>query len=154
MANYLQPHFTLQELTATDTGLDNTVTLGSHKYATLKAMAIILENVRGILGRPIFINSCYRSPEVNKAVGGARTSYHLTGSAVDIRTYHYSDSELSTLESALRSYYPCEFIKYDTFWHVAFDISRLGTDSGVVTTWNQECPESCDPINTTVNSDL
>ena len=34
---------------------------------------------------PIIINSGFRSPEVNKAVGGVATSNHLTGCAVDIR---------------------------------------------------------------------
>ena len=34
---------------------------------------------------PIIINSAYRSPQVNKAVGGAATSNHLTGCAADIR---------------------------------------------------------------------
>ena len=36
---------------------------------------------------PIIINSGYRSPAVNKLAGGSNTSNHLTGSAVDIRTY-------------------------------------------------------------------
>ena len=36
---------------------------------------------------PIIINSGYRSPQVNKAVGGAATSNHLTGCAADIRCY-------------------------------------------------------------------
>ena len=36
---------------------------------------------------PLVINSGYRSPEVNKAVGGSPTSNHLTGCAVDIRCY-------------------------------------------------------------------
>ena len=34
---------------------------------------------------PLIVNSGYRSPAVNKAVGGAPTSNHLTGCAVDIR---------------------------------------------------------------------
>ena len=36
---------------------------------------------------PIVINSGYRSPELNKKVGGSPTSNHLTGCAVDIRVY-------------------------------------------------------------------
>ena len=39
----------------------------------------------GTADEPIIITSGYRSPEVNKAVGGSPTSNHLTGCAVDIR---------------------------------------------------------------------
>ena len=44
-----------------------------------------MEDVRCSHEEPIIINSGYRSPQVNKAVGGAATSNHLTGCAVDIR---------------------------------------------------------------------
>ena len=43
------------------------------------------EDGRCSIEKPIIINSGYRSPQVNKAVGGAATSNHLTGCAVDIR---------------------------------------------------------------------
>ncbi|MDO4986273.1 MAG: D-Ala-D-Ala carboxypeptidase family metallohydrolase, partial [Prevotella sp.] len=41
---------------------------------------------RNKIGHPIVINSGYRSPQLNRKVGGAPTSNHLTGCAVDIRT--------------------------------------------------------------------
>ena len=78
----LSPHFTLAELTKTTTGLDNSPS--SSHLANLVTLAAALEKVRAVLGNnPIQINSGYRSPEVNKAVGGARASAHLTGQAVD-----------------------------------------------------------------------
>ena len=45
-----------------------------------------LERLRGIVGRPIVIVSGYRSPSHNRAVGGARRSYHLLGRAADLRS--------------------------------------------------------------------
>ena len=46
----------------------------------------ILQPVRDKWGEPIFINSGYRSPILNRKVGGVPTSYHITGNAVDITT--------------------------------------------------------------------
>lgn len=45
----------------------------------------ILEELRAIVGRPLFIVSGYRSPATNKAAGGAARSYHLRGRAADLR---------------------------------------------------------------------
>ena len=45
----------------------------------------IKEKIKNKNEEPIVINSGYRSPQVNKAVGGAANSNHLTGCAVDIR---------------------------------------------------------------------
>lgn len=141
MPTYLTPHFTLEELTYTNTGLDNTITKGSVAYSKLKAMARLLEYIRNVVGFPLYINSCYRSPIVNARVGGSRTSFHLYGCAADISVYHLKDYERDSLERAINFYKPCEFIKYDTFWHVAFDISTLGTGDKPVSTWEKDYPE-------------
>jgi len=79
---YLTPHFTLEEMTATQVrGVDNTPTPEVQK--TLLATATQLESVRTLLGKPININSGYRSVKVNEVVGGAPHSAHITGNAVD-----------------------------------------------------------------------
>ena len=82
----LSPHFTLEEMTVSQTaarrGLDNTPSAAV--IAKLRKTAQGLEGVRVVLGgAPIIISSGYRSPAVNSAVGGARKSQHLTGEAVD-----------------------------------------------------------------------
>lgn len=82
----LSPHFTLAELTVSATaarrGLDNTPPPAV--LETLKATAARMEQVRAILGgKPIIVISGYRSPAVNAAVKGSRTSAHMTGHAVD-----------------------------------------------------------------------
>jgi uncharacterized protein YcbK (DUF882 family) len=47
------------------------------------ALIELLERIRASVGRPLRIVSGYRSPTHNRAVGGARRSYHLTGRAAD-----------------------------------------------------------------------
>lgn len=80
-------HFTIKELsksaTATAKGIDNTPT--EEAKANLTALVDnILDPLREIWGQPITINSGYRGPKLNKAVGGVATSQHLTGHAADI----------------------------------------------------------------------
>ena len=83
----LSPNFTLEELTHSEIaerkGLDNTPS--KEVKANLVRLALFLEEVRKLLGRPILINSAYRSLEVNKAVGGKPTSQHVLGCAADIK---------------------------------------------------------------------
>lgn len=79
----LTQHFTLKEATTTSTGLRNDPTSADHADRLINT-ATNMEVVRAILGRkPININSWYRSPAVNKAVGGVPHSEHATGAAVD-----------------------------------------------------------------------
>lgn len=84
----LSRHFTLYEMTYSDTalaeGIDN-----APDDAALRELQLLtrrtLEPVRLLLGAlPILINSGYRCPELNEAVGGATNSAHLSGAAADI----------------------------------------------------------------------
>lgn len=82
---HLSAHFTLDEFTVSQTasrlGLDNTPP--ADVLERLKHTALGLEGVRILLGVPIIVTSGYRSPEVNKATGGSKTSQHMTGEAAD-----------------------------------------------------------------------
>lgn len=80
----ISPHFTLAELTATQTGLPNTPS--NDQVCNLAVLVhYVLEPLRLYMGEPIIITSGYRSAAVNKAVGGVANSQHLTGCAADIR---------------------------------------------------------------------
>ena len=86
----LSPHFTLGELCKTKTGIENVP--NEAQVENLKRLCRWLEQLRrrwnNLYGEgddPIIINSGFRSPAVNKAVGGVSTSNHLTGCAADIR---------------------------------------------------------------------
>lgn len=86
MNHWLSPHFTLDELTTSQTaerlGLDNTP--DADALAALKRTCLGLEAVRVRLGgAPIIISSGYRSLEVNAAVGGSAASQHTRGEAAD-----------------------------------------------------------------------
>ena len=80
----LSPHFTLGELTKSK--YPEVYNIPSHEaIANLKRVCIWLEELRKRYNEPIIINSGYRSPQLNKKVGGVAGSNHLTGCAVDIR---------------------------------------------------------------------
>lgn len=81
----LTEHFTLEELTATDhRQFDNTP--NETERANLVRLAGLLELVKVALGgKPIMVNSAFRSKQVNDAVGSKDTSQHRVGCAADIR---------------------------------------------------------------------
>lgn len=81
----LTKNFSLAELTATSTGIDNSPS--KDVINSLLALAgNVLQPARERYGKAITVNSGYRSPAVNRRVGGAASSQHMTGQAADITT--------------------------------------------------------------------
>jgi zinc D-Ala-D-Ala carboxypeptidase len=81
----MTPHFTLAELTATShRQFDNTP--NEAETANLQRLAEFLEQVKTVLdGKPIMVNSAFRSKQVNDSVGSKDTSQHRIGCAADLR---------------------------------------------------------------------
>lgn len=89
MTTWLSAHFALEELAGTlHREIDNRPP--PEVVATLRDTASRMEAVRSLLGdRVISVSSGYRSPRLNRAVGGARRSAHLTGHAVDFNCHGF-----------------------------------------------------------------
>jgi hypothetical protein len=91
MSEMLSPHFSLAELTASDTaarlGIDNTPPPDAR--AALVRTALGLETVRALLGVPLLVSSGYRCPALNKLVGGQPNSQHMRGEAADFTAPQY-----------------------------------------------------------------
>lgn len=95
----LSPNFTLRELTSSRYAHQHGIKEQFHPPQSiinaLKALATnTLQPLRDKLGMPIAVNSGYRCPEVNRGVGGSRTSFHLRGMAADIRLIGGSNAKL------------------------------------------------------------
>ena len=90
----LTDHFTLEELTHTDhRELDNTP--NESEIANIQRLAEFLEQVKEVLGgKPIMVNSAFRSKAVNDAVGSKDTSQHRIGCAADIRVPSMTPDEV------------------------------------------------------------
>jgi putative chitinase len=80
--NSLSDHFSWEEAQITQVrDVDNTIPDELKKAVQFTANR--MEYVRALLGAPIVVSSWYRSLEVNKRVGGSKTSQHMQGCAVD-----------------------------------------------------------------------
>jgi hypothetical protein len=94
----LTTNFSLHELTKSETalrmGFDNTP--GETETAALKLLAEkVLQPVRDHYGKGVKVNSGYRSPESNAAVGGSKTSDHCKGQAADIEIPGVANADLA-----------------------------------------------------------
>lgn len=87
----MTPHFTYDELiasqTATRFGISNVPT--NEIRQNMKVLAEGLEKVRALLGKPMTITSGFRSKELNRKVGGSKSSAHMTGFAADFTCWAY-----------------------------------------------------------------
>lgn len=102
MKNYFKEHELYQSSVAQQQGINNTP--GKQELDRLLHIRDnYLNPIRDKLGEPIIVSSGYRCPELNKKVGGASTSNHLTGEAVDLVVRSGNIKKLfNTIESFLK----------------------------------------------------
>lgn len=106
MATKLSKYFTLEELTYSDTAKQKNISnipTEEHTKNLQKLALEVLDPIREKFGKPIFINSGYRGPKLNVAVGGSKTSQHCNGAAVDIRCNGSKTQLFRLIESMIKS---------------------------------------------------
>jgi zinc D-Ala-D-Ala carboxypeptidase len=117
----MTPNFTLFELTGSEIasrrGLDNTP--GTKELSNLKRLAEFLEEVRALLGKPILINSAYRSKAVNEAVGSSDRSQHLLGCAADLRVPGMTPRAVCEAVMAANLPYHQLILEFDAWTHIS-----------------------------------
>lgn len=99
-------YFTIDELTKSDTaqskGIKN-IPSKQEEQNLISLIENILDPLREAYGKPIIVTSGFRCKELNKAVGGANTSQHLTGEAADIRSVEDTVQENKKLFDLIQS---------------------------------------------------
>jgi hypothetical protein len=115
----MTPHFTLAELTATShRQFDNTP--NEAETANLQRLAEFLEQVKEALdGKPIMVNSGFRSKQVNDSVGSKDTSQHRIGCAADIRVPNMTPD--AVVRAVIASGLPYDQIirEFDAWTHIS-----------------------------------
>jgi uncharacterized protein YcbK (DUF882 family) len=115
----LTTNFTLEELTHTDhRTFDNTP--NDEELANLRRLADFLEQVKVVVGgKPIMINSAFRSKAVNDAVGSSDKSQHRRGCAADLRVPGMTPD--AVVSAIIKSKLPYDQVirEFDRWTHVS-----------------------------------
>jgi uncharacterized protein YcbK (DUF882 family) len=115
----LSEHFTFEELTHTDhREFDNTPNV--EETENLTRLAEFLERIKIVLdGKPIMVNSAFRSEAVNNAVGSRNTSQHRIGCAADIRVPGMTPDEVVKAVIASGIGYDQIIREFDRWTHIS-----------------------------------
>jgi zinc D-Ala-D-Ala carboxypeptidase len=123
----MTPHFTLAELTATShRQFDNTP--NEAETANLQRLAEFLEQVKTALdGKPIMVNSAFRSKQVNDSVGSKDTSQHRIGCAADLRVPGMTPDQV--VRAVIAAGLPFDQIirEFDSWTHISVTNTPDGT---------------------------
>ena len=111
-------NFSYSEFEASDTakrlGIVNAITAVEVREAVRELVLTVLQPLRDDWGLPLHVNSGYRCPALNKAVGGVATSQHVKGEAADIK----ADNPITLAQLAYDMHLPYDqMIIYPTFVH-------------------------------------
>ncbi len=123
----MTPHFTLAELTTTShRQFDNTP--NEAETANLQRLAEFLEQVKEALdGKPIMVNSAFRSKQVNDSVGSKDTSQHRIGCAADIRVPGMTPDAVVRAVIAAGLPYDQIIREFDAWTHISVTNTPDGT---------------------------
>jgi len=128
----MTPHFSLAELTTTDhREFKNEPDLS--EIANLQRLAELLEQVKiAIGGKPIMVNSAFRSKQVNDAVGSKDTSQHRLGCAADIRVPGVSPDNV--VKAIISAKLPFDQLirEFDRWTHISIPNDPKGKPRGQV----------------------
>ena len=126
----LTEHFTLEELTTTDhRQFDNTP--NASENANLTRLADFLEQVReAVGGKPVMVNSAFRSKQVNDAVGSKDTSQHRVGCAADIRVPGMTPDQVVKAIMAAGLAYEQLIREFDRWTHISIPNDPKGKPRG------------------------
>jgi len=114
----MTPHFSLAELTYTNhREFDNTP--APEVMPNLQRVALLMEQVRDVLARPIFVTSGYRSKQVNDAVGSKDTSQHRLGCAVDFKCAGLTPDQIVRKIIAANLPYDQLIREFDSWTHIS-----------------------------------
>jgi uncharacterized protein YcbK (DUF882 family) len=118
----LSPNFTLEELTRSETavrnGWDNTP--NEQELENLKRLAALLQYVKAAVGgKPVMINSGFRSKPVNDAVGSNDRSQHRLGCAADLRVPGMTPRQV--VEACIAANVPFDqiILEFDSWTHIS-----------------------------------
>ena len=123
----MTPHFTLAELTATShRQFDNTP--NDAETANLQRLAEFLEQVKEALGgKPVMVNSAFRSKQVNDSVGSKDTSQHRIGCAADFRVPGMTPDAVVRAVIAAGLPYDQIIREFDAWTHISVTNTPDGT---------------------------
>ncbi len=124
MKTPVSQNFTYEEFeyskTANDLGIDNKIPSEKIRFAIRLLVLNLLQPLRDLIQRPLIVTSGYRTPALNKIVGGSKNSQHTKGEAADL----FCNTPLGVLllaQVVVRNNLPFDqMILYDTIVHLSF----------------------------------
>lgn len=118
-------NFTLEELVHSDTAIAKGIKNEPgtrERLAMMNLCAKLLQPLREAVGKPISINSGYRCPELNKAVGGVPSSQHVKGEAADLHIEGKAGDLLEVLEESELPFDQAILYRHKNFLHVSLKL--------------------------------
>jgi len=118
----LSPNFSLEELTRSEAaarnGWDNSP--NEAEIENLKRLAALLQDVKAAVGgKPVLINSAYRSKQVNDSVGSKDSSQHRIGCAADLRVPGMTPRQVVEACIAAQVHFDQIILEFDSWTHIS-----------------------------------